>query len=343
MVIEGGYWRDILAQPAALADTLAGLDAAALADTVKRCRDGRFHRAVLTGMGGSYWALHPMHLALLNRGWNSILLETSELIHVLPGLLDSRTLLVVCSQSGRSAEIVRLLDVKQANCFTAAITNTPDSPLAGRADALILTRAGEEFTVSSKTYVTALMALKWMADALLDSSLERSRDELSQVVPVAAAYLRDWRSHVQSVEPDLRDVRDLFVLGRGASLAAAGVAGLIIKESTHLHGEGMSAAAFRHGPWEMIHPALYALVLAGDGEGATLALRLVQDIVAAGGRAAIVSEDARESLFRLPRVPASVRPIVEILPVEMLTLALASVAGREAGRFERATKVTTAE
>jgi glutamine---fructose-6-phosphate transaminase (isomerizing) len=37
------------------------------------------------------------------------------------------------------------------------------------------------------------------------------------------------------------------------------------------------------------------------------------------------------------------RTVVEILPVQMMTLALASLAGREAGKFERATKVTAVE
>ena len=39
----------------------------------------------------------------------------------------------------------------------------------------------------------------------------------------------------------------------------------------------------------------------------------------------------------------SVRQILEILPVEMITLALALQAGREPGRFELASKVTTTE
>jgi len=333
MVIEGGYFRDILAQPPALDDTLAGLDRAVLHDLAKRWSEGRFDRAVLTGMGGSYWALYPLHLALLKEGRNAVLAETSELIYSLTGLLNSRTLLIVCSQSGRSAETVRLLEGKPADCYTLAVTNTPDSPLAARAHCVVLTRAGEEFTVSSKTYVTALMALKWVGDALEGIGAAQSRDELAPAAPAVAEYLREWRSHVARAEAELTGVRDVFVLGRGASLAAAGTAGLIIKESTHRHGEGMSAAAFRHGPWEMMHQGLYALVLAGDDPGG-LAQRLVRDIIDAGGRAA---------LFLGPRVAASVRPILEILPVEMLTLALASLDGREAGRFVRATKVTTTE
>ena len=45
-------------------------------------------------------------------------------------------------------------------------------------------------------------------------------------------------------------------------------------------------------------------------------------------------------VFRTPEVPESVQPIVEILPVQMLSLALAARDGIEAGRFERASKIT---
>jgi glucosamine--fructose-6-phosphate aminotransferase (isomerizing) len=343
MVIPGPYCHDIMAQPAALEATLASLDTAAVSNLASRWRDGRFDRVVLTAMGGSYWALHPLHLELLTRGACSLLVETSELIHVLPSLLGERVLLIVCSQSGRSAEILRLLDLQPPGCFTLAVTNTEASPLAERADAALFTRAGVEATVSSKTYVTALMALQWFAGTIFGVSSEQSRDELSRAAPAAAGYLRDWEDHVRAIEAQVAGVRDVFVLGRGPSQAAAGIGGLMVKESTHLHGEGMSAAAFRHGPWEMLHPDLFALVMAGAGPTAELARHLVRDIVHEGARAALVSPDAPAAAFRLPAVPASIRPIVEILPVQMLTLALASLAGREAGKFERATKITTGE
>jgi hypothetical protein len=38
-----------------------------------------------------------------------------------------------------------------------------------------------------------------------------------------------------------------------------------------------------------------------------------------------------------------VLPILEILPVQMITLAFAAQTGREAGQFSLASKVTTAE
>lgn len=343
-VIEGGYLRDLLEQPRALEETVAGLEQSpALAHTAQRLANGEFQRVVLTGMGSSFHVLHPLNLRLMNHGCTSLMLETSELVHYAPGILGSGTLLIAVSQSGRSAEILRLLEVRKSGCVTVAITNTPDSPLALRSNATVLTHAGAEFSVSSKTYVAALLALAWTADLLTHRDLDQTRRELAQAAPAVAAYLNDWKAHVQQLKTELAGVRHLFVLGRGPSLASAGTAGLIIKESTHFHAEGMSAAAFRHGPFEMLSGGLYALVFSGEPATAELNRKLVDDIIREGGRAALAGEDAAPGAFRLPQAPPAVRGILEILPVEMITLALAAMAGREAGWFERASKVTTTE
>jgi glucosamine--fructose-6-phosphate aminotransferase (isomerizing) len=103
----------------------------------------------------------------------------------------------------------------------------------------------------------------------------------------------------------------------------------------------MSSPAFRHGPLEMVAPGLHALVF--GGEPATLELNgaLARDIRSAGGWAALVGAGSEPGPFRLPAAPARLLPVLEMLPVQMLSLALAALAGREPGRFERATKITT--
>ncbi len=335
-IIEGGYFRDLLDQPRALAASLDGLEPVRLP-----ARD--FRRIVLTGMGSSLFALYPLYLELLAHGRQAVHIETGELIHLLPQILDAETLLVAVSQSGQSAEIVRLMETRQPGCFTLGVTNTIDSPLAAGSDALIATRAGTESTVSCKTYVATLMALRWAQAVLLEGDFEAARDELTQVAPAAAAYLEGWQSHVRTARAVLTGVRHLFYLGRGASLAAAWNAGLTTKESAHFNAEGMSSAAFRHGPLEMLSPELFALIFAGDERVASLNCGLAESIRRAGAKARVVSESAGTEAFRLPAVPCGVRPIVEILPVQMVTLALAAIAGREAGRFERASKITATE
>jgi len=138
-------------------------------------------------------------------------------------------------------------------------------------------------------------------------------------------------------------VKQIFVTGRGPSVTTALTGGLILKESTRSSAEGMSCAAFRHGPFEMLGAQVFVLVLAGDARSRFLNQRLAQDIELAGGRSAVVDVDADLAAFRIPQVPDVIRPVVEILPVQMISLALAARSGREAGRFELASKITSVE
>jgi len=328
-IINGAYLGDILHQPQALESTLAGLETSKpLLDLASRLNRGRFQRVVLTGMGSSFHALHPLHLELISQGFTALMVETSELIHYKSQFFDPKTLLVAVSQSGQSAEMVRLVQVNHKPCPATAV---------------VATQAGSEFSVSCKTYVTALMALRWLADVLCERNLKRTRQELRHACPAAAAYLVDWKDYVRELAQLLKNTRHLFLVGRGSSLATVGTGALIIKESDHFHAEGMSSAAFRHGPFEMLGQEMFVLVFAGDAKTRDLNRRMLFDIRENGGRTEIVEKDASLPPFRIAEHGPAIRQILEILPVHMITLALAVQAGREPGRFERATKITTIE
>lgn len=343
-IIENEYLHDILEQPGALAATLRGLSVPnTFPPILQRLGRDEFRRIVLTGMGSSFHALYPLRVLLTSHGYATILVETSELVHYLPRLFDPQTLIIAASQSGRSAEIVRLLDENGRRAQIIAITNTDDSPLALKSDAVFLTKAGEEFSVSCKTYVTALVVLRQVGALLSNENIEKTTAELEQAVPAIADYLHGWQGHVLELAECLEGVRHLFLVGRGASLAAVGTGALIVKESVHYHAEGLSSAAFRHGPLEMLSGETFVIVFAGEERTQALNARLLEDIRQKGGRAELLGKDAELSSLRIPGVSESVLPILEILPIEMVTLALAAQTGSEAGRFALASKVTTIE
>jgi glucosamine--fructose-6-phosphate aminotransferase (isomerizing) len=342
--IEGEYLRDILDQPGALDETLAGLEVSkTLHQLAVRLQKGKFKTVVLTGMGSSFHALHPLHIELINYGLTAMMVETSELLYYRNRLFDPKTLIVAVSQSGQSAEVVRLLEINRGKSSVIAITNTPHSPLAERAEVTILTQAGKEFSVSCKTYVTALMALQWLGDVVCERDLRHTRQELKAACPAVRDYLADWKTHVQDLAQMLRGIRHLFLVGRGSSLAAVGTGALIVKESDHFHAEGMSSAAFRHGPFEMLSDETFVLVFSGEHKTRNLNQRLFEDVRRQQGRAELVGEGAASPSCALPTAPRSILPILEMLPVQMVTLALAAQVGREPGRFELASKVTTKE
>jgi len=344
-LVEGPYLRDILDQPRALEETHRRLELApAVADVARRVRRGDLGRIVLTGMGSSHLGLGPLHLRLVEAGLTPASVESSELLYYQERLLGPETLLVLVSQSGRSAEIVRLLEaVRGRRVSTLAVTNTASSPLAREATATLLTHAGDEATVSCKTYLAAQMALAFLGEVLGGGDHEAARNALAGTAPGTAAYLASWRDHVDWLAARLEGVRAVYYAGRGPSIAAATSAGLITKESTHRPSEGMSSAAFRHGPMDMLDADVFVLAFGGAARTRALNEALVADVRAAGARAFLAAEDAPEPALRLAAVPDLARPVLELLPVEMITLALAALDGREAGRFERVTKVTATE
>ena len=82
-LLRGEYLSDILDQPHALQRTLAGLAESSRSAELRRLfRLQSFKTVVLTGMGASRHALHPLHLGLTQHGLCSVMVETSELIHL---------------------------------------------------------------------------------------------------------------------------------------------------------------------------------------------------------------------------------------------------------------------
>jgi glucosamine--fructose-6-phosphate aminotransferase (isomerizing) len=340
--LECGYLRDLLDQPAAVAQTVADFSPFAELNRLREdLRSGRFTRVVLTGMGGSYHILCPLHVRLTQAGIASVQAETSELLDSLGALLNQNTLVIALSQSGASAETVRLLE--RSGPRIVGLTNTPGSPLALKADVTLFTRAGEEDGVACKTSVSSLAALEWLGAHLAGDDLGRARAEVQTAAPAMDRYLMSWKEHVAALAEILRGIEHAFVVGRGRSLAAAGLGGMMQKEAAHVHGEGMSSAAFRHGPFEMLGPDCFVLVMEGDAGVAAKNRQLVDDVVAAGARGALCGPQISDGPFALPDAPERIRPILELLPPQMMSLAFAYLKGREPGKFERITKVTTVE
>jgi len=341
---ENAYAKDIHQQPAALQNTLDGLsvlDPGIFTPFARRLENRQLRQVVLTGMGSSYHALHPLHLKLIAGGISSLMIETSELVQFAGRLLAPDCLVVAVSQSGKSAETVQLLDMAPADCHIVGVTNSAESPLAQKATALVLTHGGSESTVSCKSYIATLTALALLADWLTGQPTASTLAAAQNTVAQTQRYLTHWDEYLDTTRQTLQGVRSLFLVGRGESLAAAGTGGLIIKEAAHFHAEGMSSAAFRHGPFEMVTPDVFTLVYAGEGPGRPLNANLLADIRTAGGKAELVDRAGETTTpFHLPTGTPCLASVLEILPAQVISVALGLLHGHNPGYFTRCSKVT---
>ncbi len=341
------YITDILSQPAALREVLEHYPAGQIELLRTRLQQGDFSRLVLTGMGSSFNAAYPAWLKLLPLSTPAIHVNSAELLHYGQDLIDSRTLLWINSQSGRSVEIVRLLE-NLKNCrpaFQLSMSNFLESPMAQSADLAVPIHAGEEATVSTKTYLNMLAMLMLSSAQLAGENWQALQQSMRKAVDGVQAYLDQWQEKVAELDGLLGEVDQLLILGRGASMGAVWNGSLINKEAAKCTFEGMNVADFRHGPMELASPRLTILMLEGAPRTASLNRDLAQEVANHGGKVLWLATQSEPGLptLLLPSVDEAARPLVEILPLQMLTIIMARRNGFEPGKFRHIIKVTVQE
>lgn len=310
---------------------------------------------VLTGMGGSYAACYPLASELASAGIPALMVGAAELVHFRAATLRRSTPIVAMSQSGESAEVVRLAELLRARAERPrliAVTNGADSTLAGGADVVLDTRAGDERGPSTLTFAAGLVTLAAVGLALRGVESSRMLDEVSASAEAAAESIErllgdETLDEALSAWLGSRD--EVVVLGRGPARAAAEMGALTLKEAAALPAEALEAGQFRHGPLELAGPGLAAIVVATEPETASLDWALADELAADGVAVLEVGRVPRPATDTGPRVVAigdlhrSVAPAASIVPIQRLAHRLAVGLGREPGITLRAAKVTTRE
>lgn len=341
------YISDILAQPDALRKAVDNFSVHALESIRQRLNDGEFDRIIITGMGASYNAAYPAYLELCRQSIPVMLLNTAELIHYMDKMIGTRTLLWANSQSGRSAEPIRLLERIESAPPACLLTcvNDESSPLASASGVCLPINAGSETTVSTKTYINTLAVNLLTAHFLAGNNVGILKREMLSLADGMETYLANWQNHVNTLNTLLEEFKTLILIGRGTSMGAVWNGALINKEAAKYPLEGMNAADFRHGPMELISLDFMALILAGSPTTFSLNHNLATDIVKHSGRVIWIDStpDSHLPTFMHPATANLLRPIVEILPLQFLTLALAERKNIQPGHFRIVGKVTTRE
>lgn len=345
-----GFVSEIHEQPEALHRAVDNFSAEALYPWAKKLKEGTLKRVVFTGMGSSYLAAAPALILLEEHGIPATMAEASELLYY--GKLDAQTLVIATSQSGRSVEVVRLiesLNKRDQPVPIIGITNDPDSPLALHSDTVILLHAGAELTVSSKTYTNTLAVFDLLARALSGTPIQPTLESLHITADLIDGALSGWTQNAGEIAEKLSVTRFGVFLGRGPSRASAMTGALITKESTKLATEGMVSGQFRHGPIEVVSPELATFIFAHPGRASALNLSLARDLAQLPGQVFVIGAEEAVPGARQIETPKHaavdefLAPIIEIVPIQLIIARLAEQRGFDINRFVHGSKVTTRE
>ncbi|MEO8028662.1 MAG: SIS domain-containing protein [Bryobacteraceae bacterium] len=292
---------------------------------------GRCGRIIFTGMGGSLYALMPAATYLARHGILVNVVDASELLYY--SEVPDNTAVVALSRSGRTAEVVRLTEnLKARRVPVIAMTNCPASPLALGADYLVHVDGDLDHGVSIQTYTGGLLTGLYLA-ASLTATLDRFEPEARAALEILESQMAAWWLSAREWRWENRS--HFFFLGRGYSLSSACEATLLIQELARRTATWYNAAEFRQGPVEAIRRGHAVVLFSPNGETKSLTDTLASDLTQTG--AAVFSIGGGLD------VPEYLAPLLQIVPVQMASYAIASGDQETPGRFRFAAAVTEKE
>jgi arabinose-5-phosphate isomerase len=137
---------------------------------------GKNGKLVTSGMGKAGQIAHNIATTFSSTGTPSTFLHPSEAQHGDLGILQQNDVLLAISNSGKTREIIELIDLKN-NLYpqvpVIVITSNESSPLALKADCYILTGAPKEVCILGLTPTTSTTIMTVIGDALVVLLMEK--------------------------------------------------------------------------------------------------------------------------------------------------------------------------
>ena len=365
---KGGYehfmLKEIYDQPQAIKDTLRGriTDAHGIVFpelTLPKAKLVDFNRIVIVACGTAY------HAGLVGKNFYEHLLRRPVEVQVASEfryndpLVDSRTLAIVISQSGETADtLAALREAKIKGATTLALVNVVGSSIAREADEVIYTYAGPEICVAStKAYVTQLIGLYLLGlyiaqeENKLGPGVVADYVEDLQKLPAQVAEILADTSDIQAVAKQLSGSSSFFFLGRGFDYAVAQEGALKLKEVSYIHAEAYPAGELKHGPLALVEPGVSVVCLATQSALYDKVQSNVKEvkardavaigIVKAGDEG--LNENFVESVLRVPATHDTFMPVLSIIPMQLLAYYIAADLGREIDQPRNLAKSVTVE
>jgi glucosamine--fructose-6-phosphate aminotransferase (isomerizing) len=343
------FLAEIAGQAEAMRRAADGLSGRAAALERIAAAAGAAGSIVFTGMGASLAACQIPATLLTVAGVDAWRVDAAELLHFRRATLRPGIVLVLVSQSGRSAELVALARSfrDDARPFLVSVTNGSDNALAVEADAALDIRAGEEQGPSTMTFAASVVVLSALADVLANSGVRAAVDEVRlRAHRAAAAARRLVAQDVGSLEAWLGERPVAALLGRGSGLAAAEAGALLLQEAARVPALSFGSGRFRHGPIELAGPDLAAAVFATEESTRDIDLGLASDLVELGTSVLVIGSAEVPSgaiAAEVPHVGGGLGAVLGVIPVQLLAHRLSLRRGLTPGRLTIATKVTSRE
>jgi glucosamine--fructose-6-phosphate aminotransferase (isomerizing) len=364
---KGGYdyfmLKEIEEQPGAVRETLGGrmqedgllhLDELAMSDEDIR----GIEQVFIVACGSSYHSGLIGKYAIERWCRLPVQVEMASEFRYRDPVVGRNTLVIAISQSGETADTLEAVrHARSQKAWVLAVTNTIGSTISRESDAAFYTRGGPEVAVAStKAVMTQITAMYVVGLYLAQVRGTRDADEvrahladLREIPDLVTEVLRRMDG-VRALAADLATEQRVLFLGRHVGYPMALEGALKLKELAYISAEGFPAGEIKHGPIALIEQGTPVVVLAPRHALSAKLVNNVQEVRARGARTIVIATDGDETvtpyaddLIRIPDTKSLLTPLLTIVPMQVLSAAVAMAKGLDVDQPRNLAKSVTVE
>ena len=273
----------------------------------------------ITGSGTSYNSSRISKYLMSKHAKLKIEPIISSELQFAPDSIEQNSTLIAISQSGESADVLEAVKIaKQSNAKILSIVNHLNSSLSQESDVVVRLNCGPEIGVAAtKSFTSQLAILYKITNKLCNGCMKLDWKDVS----ISISETLENHSKIKELAKVLKDVSDIYVLGRGIHFPIAKEAALKLKELTYIHAEGIPAGELKHGPLALMDENVFVIIINPDDSTYTDTLNSANEIKARGAKIIGISDknnDIYDYWIQTPKIDESMYPLVEIIPIQLL-------------------------
>ena len=246
-----------------------------------KAEDGvKMSEVFLVACGGSLVDLYPSKFFLASESHllRSELYTANEFVHALPKVLGERSVVILCSHSGGTPEMIEAVKLaKAAGSLTVTLTHNKSSDIADFSDHNVVYEWGDESSVQNNPMaITLALCLEILHLSEGYANYNEFHEALVKIDDVIATARNKVSERVATFAETYKNEKMFYILSSGASYGHAyGFAICSLMEMQWLHASAIHSGEFFHGPFEVTDRRTNFIVLVNEGRTRPLDQRVI--------------------------------------------------------------------
>ncbi|HCT63957.1 MAG TPA: glutamine--fructose-6-phosphate transaminase (isomerizing) [Lachnospiraceae bacterium] len=273
-------------------------------------------------------------------------------------ILDERTLLIVVSQSGETADTLEALRIAKRNkARVLAIVNAVGSSIAREADDVFYILAGPEISVAStKAFTAQVVAMELIClhismetGKMTKAEFSAARAELNSLPGRISEVIQKCGEESKLAEKYINS-KNVFYIGRGLDYLISMEGSLKLKEIAYLHSEAYAAGELKHGPIAMIEDSTLVIAMLTQEELFEKTLSNIKEVKARGAKVIAIALNGNDSIksqvddvIYVPRSGWMTAPIIANVTTQLFAYYVAKALGTDIDQPRNLAKSVTVE